>query len=304
MHLRRRQTYDGHDLAPQNFHFQQMNGNVQVNNFRRACNCVKLKQCDPIMEMARNMYSGIIANYINSQLQVYQCKYVKGEMYVCCPNYYNGHGYNYQELWQKQSKEFARKWNFGGGYEDSSDEQTDYLKARTSYVQPNSVPQYVSYPIQGFYPFTRSNVQKPKTFYVNHEDAATHKNCPQPFSGEFRLPSNHTFYQETSTPQPVVTTTAQPVVTTTTQTPIVASLPRALQDKLNLINQDCGKSSGTRIIGGEDAGVGRFLWVARLAYRNKTSGSISYRCAGSVISSRFILTAGHCVSNLIDSLEL
>lgn len=165
------------------------------------------------------------------------------------------------------------------------------------------MPQYVSYPIQGFYPFTKSNVQKPKTFYVNHEDAATHKNCPQPFSQEFTLPSNHTFYQETTTIQPPIVTTTS-TTTTSTQTPIVAALPRNLQDKLNLINQNCGKSSGTRIIGGEDAGVGRFLWVARLAYRNRTSGTVSYRCAGSVISSRFVLTAGHCVSNLIDSLEL
>lgn len=305
MHNVRRQTYN-HDHAPQNYHFQQMNGNVQVNNLQGACNCIKLKHCDPIMNMARNMYSGMIANYINTQLQVYQCKYVKGEMYVCCPNYYNNGGYNYRDMWMKQSKQFAKNWNWGG-YDASSEEDSDYGKVNT-HRQPQSMPQYVSYPIQGFYPLVKPHQQKPKPFYVNHEDLATHKNCPQPFSEEFKLPSNHTFYHEDDTavqPKVDVTTTATTTSTTTTQSPSIAALPKNLQNKLSFINQEnCGRSSGMRIIGGEDAGVGRFLWMARLAYRNKTSGTISYRCAGSVISSRYVLTAGHCVSNLINSLEL
>ncbi|CAD7084974.1 unnamed protein product [Hermetia illucens] len=66
----------------------------------------------------------------------------------------------------------------------------------------------------------------------------------------------------------------------------------------------CGISVNTRIVGGREIAPGQFPWMARLAYRNRTSGKLTYRCAGSVISDRYIVTAAHCVTNLVSSLEV
>lgn len=303
----RRQAYNYyHNLdlrSPyNNYNYHQMNGRNfmhQRENNQQQCNCMKLKFCNPIMEIAQKMFYGFISDYINSQLQVYQCNFYEGEMHVCCPDYYSGHYYYGPNYGMNHQNYQRRKWS-----SESSEEHSD--RSNFNYFQPPpnfyGMHQYVSYPISSFFPFSKA--KKLKTFTANHEDLATKKNCPPPLSEEFTLPLNHTFYGGKETVEridPPTTTTTSPT-TTTTQTPLTTTIPPS---KLGLINREnCGQSSDMRIIGGEDAGVGRFLWMARLAYRNKTSNTFSYRCAGSLISDRWVVTAAHCVSNLVDSLEL
>lgn len=248
------------ELAPQNYHYQQLNGNQLVNQ-QSPCHCIKLKFCSPVMEMARKMYSGFIADYINSQLQVIACNYIDGEMAVCCPkNNMMGSPESREKRGNIQhgGNDHNKKWIWNT--EDvTSSEEVNYQKQHRYPIN-----QYVSYPIQGFFPFSKANLQANHSpFLANYEDENTLKNCPPAFSKEFSLPSNHTFYKEPKE----TTTPISRVEIVTTPTPQVSEM----QIKMNLINQEsCGRSVGSRIIGGQDAGIGRFSWMGRLAYKNKS----------------------------------
>lgn len=65
-------------------------------------------------------------------------------------------------------------------------------------------------------------------------------------------------------------------------------------------HEHCGESITDRIIGGEEASLGQFPWMVRLAYEvyyvffNVTV----FTCAGSLINKLYVVTAAHCVTNL------
>ncbi|XP_055389933.1 uncharacterized protein LOC129618930 [Condylostylus longicornis] len=55
-----------------------------------------------------------------------------------------------------------------------------------------------------------------------------------------------------------------------------------------------GKTLGQKIIGGKAAEIGEYPHMAALGYG---TGELTWDCAGSLISDRYVLTAGHCVSS-------
>lgn len=145
--------------------------------------------------------------------------------------------------------------------------------------------------------------KKGNNFFAHFEDPRSNKNCPPSFSVEFDLPNSiepqppkivndivlppsprYTPTTTTSTTQmpPPATMTpdaTEPTVVVTEPVPIAPTLSTNAMievesrrtEKLKLINSDlCGISINTRIIGGEDAGINQFPWMARLAYRNKS----------------------------------
>ncbi|KAK5649791.1 hypothetical protein RI129_000820 [Pyrocoelia pectoralis] len=58
----------------------------------------------------------------------------------------------------------------------------------------------------------------------------------------------------------------------------------------------CGlENNGNRIYGGEQATLEEFPWMALLGYIRNHSNEISFRCGGSVINNRYVLTAAHCI---------
>lgn len=223
------------------------------------------------------MYNGFIADYINSQLQVVACNYIDGEMAVCCPK--NGFSENSDS---REKRGYSRHGSGGGHHDDKKwvwDTEEVSSSEEVFNKNPPKVPmnQYVSYPIQGFMPYSKNpflkNIHK-SPFLANHEDPTSMKNCPPSFSSEFNLPKNHTFYKEQ------VTTPIPRIEVASTEAPKpqdIIDLPPEMQAKMTLINDEsCGRSVGSRIIGGEDVGIGRFSWMGRLAYRNKSLCLILY----------------------------
>lgn len=61
----------------------------------------------------------------------------------------------------------------------------------------------------------------------------------------------------------------------------------------------CGPITEQKIFGGNKTGVLDFPWMALIAYRIGPN-KIEFRCGGSVINKRYILTAAHCVTDLPD----
>lgn len=60
---------------------------------------------------------------------------------------------------------------------------------------------------------------------------------------------------------------------------------------------ECGTQMDdlNKIYGGTETDVGEYPWVVLLQYAT-SDGKMQYGCAGSLISSRYVLTAAHCVN--------
>lgn len=67
---------------------------------------------------------------------------------------------------------------------------------------------------------------------------------------------------------------------------------------LQLLNHDvCGPVTQQKIFGGNKTGVFDFPWMALIAYDIGKSVP-EFRCGGSLINKRYVLTAAHCVTSL------
>ncbi|CAF4799253.1 unnamed protein product [Pieris macdunnoughi] len=65
--------------------------------------------------------------------------------------------------------------------------------------------------------------------------------------------------------------------------------------KDHLLPEMCGSILGNRIFGGKYAKLYEFPWMALISY-NRRYGP-QFECAGTIINSKYILTAAHCVVN-------
>ncbi|XP_031770069.2 CLIP domain-containing serine protease HP8-like isoform X2 [Galleria mellonella] len=71
-------------------------------------------------------------------------------------------------------------------------------------------------------------------------------------------------------------------------------------DKLDAF--DCGDSAADRIIGGVNAALGQFPWIARLGYTHEDD--LDWLCGGVLVSDQHVITAAHCLLSADDGYEL
>ncbi|XP_066150915.1 ovochymase-like [Euwallacea fornicatus] len=76
-----------------------------------------------------------------------------------------------------------------------------------------------------------------------------------------------------------------------------ASASKPIFDSDLLLPRDCGTQRFIlrgRIVGGTEALLGEYPWMARLIHKNK-NGRKNYGCAGFLIHPKYVVTAAHCI---------
>uniref|UniRef100_A0A6P4EC95 Proclotting enzyme n=1 Tax=Drosophila rhopaloa TaxID=1041015 RepID=A0A6P4EC95_DRORH len=290
-----------------------------------ACHCIRLVKCDPFARLLLHHGPGE-QSAVFAKVHAASCGFQGLEPLVCCPS--SRKQYHDESFSAKPSRKmrFAPPddrwiWDDNGDSKGSGPSHThsDYLETETNlhdywnFEEQRNCPQ----PVEPEFFDRRFGGGHHFHYHVEHGEQDTASPRPIPKDKPIVFPGDLRFLRQgediisnldqgpplapfTTTSSMQIATSPAPASSTTTSLPLDS-------DKLP-VNQDnlpgCGISVESRLQGGEQASDGQYPWLARIAYRNRSSSRISFRCSGSLISNNHIVTAAHCVVNLVSDLEL
>ncbi|KAH8292220.1 hypothetical protein KR054_007124, partial [Drosophila jambulina] len=295
-----------------------------------ACNCVRLGECPPFARLLLHHGPGE-QSAVFAKVHSASCGFQGLELLVCCPT--SRKRYHDESSSAKTSRmlRFAPpgdRWIWDD-FDDStasrhshshSKSQIGYLEAEKSlhdywdFKEQRNCPQ----PLEPEFFDQRFGGGHHFQYHVEHgsQDGARTPR-PNPMDRPIVFPGDLRFLRQGGEDISVDSSEGPPLApfTTTPSTTIVPApapptntIPTSPTPDAGMIKQnnlpECGISVESRLLGGEQATAEQYPWLARIAYRNRTSSRISFRCSGSLISSNYIVTAAHCVVNLVSDLEL
>ncbi|VVC88309.1 unnamed protein product [Leptidea sinapis] len=71
-----------------------------------------------------------------------------------------------------------------------------------------------------------------------------------------------------------------------------------ITSEASLLPTECGNISGERIVGGKVADMYAFPWMALIIHKKRNR--FDFGCGGTIINSKYILTAAHCVDSTVE----
>uniref|UniRef100_A0A1I8MKT9 CLIP domain-containing serine protease n=1 Tax=Musca domestica TaxID=7370 RepID=A0A1I8MKT9_MUSDO len=270
----------------------------------RKCNCILLKNCETFNEFI-DLSTDIpfITNIIKQAI----CDFDGTNIFVCCPpripnkrhakgnpklDYLDeltglncppsfGEEYNYDEyLKQHPEDDSEGDDSYNSNKKEGSDKREKVDINGILCTQSNNCGRFKfptddspTYPRPTPHPDYQGydhNFNAPLyPFHHHHHHHHYHAHDDEDYNVPHR-DKEHTFVVSTTTPFPLPTNS---------QSPDCGILPK-------------GQSSEV------------YPWIVRLAYLNTTSRTVRHRCLGTIITRQHILTAAHCVDNLVRDLRL